>query len=65
MGLKYAYVIRCDSFETDATTGDYMMLLSRSQINTKFLDFLDDNRLIFVVLSGVFQRLEKDFGVLF
>ena len=27
--------------------------------------FLEENRLIFVVLSGCFQRVERDFGVLF
>ena len=40
-------------------------LLLRSQVKAKFFDFLDENRLIFVVLSSRFQRLERDFGVLF
>ena len=31
----------------------------------KFFDFVDENRLIFVVLSGRYQTLESDFGVLF
>ena len=38
-------------------------LLSRSQLKAKFSDSLDENRLIFVVLSGRIQRLERDFGV--
>ena len=33
------------------------VLLSRSQLEAKFFDFLDENRLIFVVLSGRFQNL--------
>ena len=33
------------------------MVLLRSKQNDKFFDFLDDNRLIFVVLSGRFQNL--------
>ena len=39
-----------------------IIILSRSQLKAKFFDFLDENRRIFVVLSG---RLERDFGVLF
>ena len=31
----------------------------------KFFDFVDENRLIFVVLSGRYQTLESEFGVLF
>ena len=42
-----------------------MVILSRSQPKAKFSDFLEENRLIFVVLSGRFQRLERDNGVLF
>ena len=38
------------------------LALSRSQLKTKFFGFLDENKLIFVVLSGRFQRLEGDFG---
>ena len=41
------------------------MILSRSQLDAKFFDFVDENRLMFIVLSGTFQRLESDFGVLF
>ena len=37
---------------------------SRSQLKAKFFDFLDENRLIFAVLSGCFQRLDGDFSVL-
>ena len=37
----------------------------RSQLKSKFFDFLDENRLIFVVLCGRFQRLERDIVVLF
>ena len=40
-------------------------LLSRSQLKAKFIDFVDENRLIFVDFSCCFQRLEKDFGFLF
>ena len=40
-------------------------VLLRSQLKAKLFDFLDENRLIFVVLSGRFQRLERDFSVLF
>ena len=40
-------------------------ILSRSKLKAKFFDFLDENRLILVVLSGRFQKLERDFGVLF
>ena len=36
-------------------------ILSRSQLNAKFFDFLDENRLIFVVLSCRFQRLDRYF----
>ena len=36
----------------------------RSQLKAKFIDFLDENRLIFVVLGGRFQRSETDFSVL-
>ena len=39
--------------------------VSRSQLTAKFFNFLDENRLISVVLSGRFQRLERDFDVLF
>ena len=35
------------------------MILSRSQPKAKFFDFLSENILIFVVLSGHFQRLES------
>ena len=31
--------------------------MSRSQLKAKFIDFLDENRLIFVVLSDRFQRI--------
>ena len=34
--------------------------MSRSQLKAKFLDFLDENRLIFVLLRGLFQRFERD-----
>ena len=37
-------------------------MLSQSQLKAKFFDFLDENRLIFVVLSGRFQSLERYFG---
>ena len=41
-------------------------VLSRSQLQAKFFDFLDENRLILVVvLRSRFQRLFRDFGVLF
>ena len=40
-------------------------VLSRSQQKAEFFDFLDKNRLIFIVLSGRFERLERYFGVLF
>ena len=30
-------------------------VLSRSQLKAKFFDFLDENRLIFVILSGRFK----------
>ena len=40
-------------------------VLSRSQLKAKFFDFLDENGLIFVVFSLQFQRLGRDFGVLF
>ena len=32
-------------------------ILLKSKLNAKFFDFLDENRLIFVVLSGRFQNL--------
>ena len=40
-------------------------ILSRSQLKDKFFDFLVENRLMIVVLSGRLQILERDFGVLF
>ena len=42
-----------------------VVILSRSQLKVKYFDLLDENRLIFVVLSGGFQILGRDFGVLF
>ena len=44
---------------------EIVQVTSRSQRKAKFFDFLDENRLIFVVLSGRFQRLERDFGFLY
>ena len=41
------------------------VVLSRLQLKDKFIYFLDENGLMFVVLSGRFQRLERDIGVLF
>ena len=46
------------------TVHSYTYSLSRSQLQAKFFNFLDKNRLIFAVLSGRFQRLERDFGIL-
>ena len=40
-------------------------VLSRSQLKAKFFNFLNENRLIFIVLSGCFQRLESGFGGVF
>ena len=37
----------------------------RSQLKAKFFDLLDENKLIFVVLSGGFQTLERYFSALF
>ena len=50
----YAGTIRLASF-----------VLLRSQRQHKFFDLLDENRLIFAVLSDCIQRLERDFVVLF
>ena len=40
--------------------GNGWYILSRSQLKAKFFDFLEENRRILVVLSGRFQRLERD-----
>ena len=48
-----------DTIETSGAS------LSQSQLNAKFFDFLYENRLIFVGLSGRFQILKRDFGVFF
>ena len=42
-----------------------IMDIVQSHLKAKLFYFLDENRLISVVLSGRFQRLERDFDVLF
>ena len=37
-------------------------IVSRSQLKAKFIDFLDENRIIFVVLSCRFKKLDRGFG---
>ena len=53
---------KCVKGEKIAFWNIYIPLL-RSKQNAKFFDFLKESRLIFVVLSGRFQDLKRDFGV--
>ena len=62
--LKGKKIVRKDrKYRTDkkiGMIGKIEKLLSRSQLQAKCFDFLDENRIIFVVLSGHFQRLGKE-----
>ena len=65
IGLHSYYCSHNIQYSIRSTAIIITYTLLRSQLKDKFSDFLDKNRLVFVVLSGLLQRLERNFGVLF
>ena len=58
--MTQGYVLICISMKVilfGLVTLTLAYVLSRSKQNDKFFDFLDENRLMFVILSGPFQSL--------